>query len=81
RPKHELSEKLCLESIKLGIDLLVGTSMGGYMVAAIGDKLGVPFVAINPAIEPRESLKKTPGFAPNVLWRTLYIIRRNNLHV
>ena len=61
RPKHELSEELCLVAIELGIDLLVGTSMGGYMVAAVGDKLGVPFVAINPAIKPGESLKKYLG--------------------
>ena len=61
RSKHELFEELCLVAIELGIDLLVGTSMGGYMAAAVGDKLGIPFVAINPAIKPDEPLKKYLG--------------------
>ena len=43
------------------IDLIVGTSMGGYMSANIGAALGIPFVAINPAIEPSVSLQQIIG--------------------
>lgn len=43
------------------IDLLVGTSMGGYLSALLGAKYGIPFVAINPVTNPRESLKKYLG--------------------
>lgn len=43
------------------IDLIVGTSMGGYMAAHIGAESGTPFVALNPATCPSESLKAWVG--------------------
>lgn len=43
------------------IDLLVGTSMGGWCVSEIGSSLGIPFVAINPCIHPRVMLQKYIG--------------------
>lgn len=43
------------------IDLIVGTSMGGYMSAMMGEYMGVPFVAMNPAINPSENLQKWTG--------------------
>lgn len=42
-------------------DLLVGTSMGGYLAARLGALLDVKFVAINPALEPALSLKRHVG--------------------
>lgn len=42
-------------------DLLVGTSMGGYGVSHLGTELGIPFVAINPAIRPHETLMSRVG--------------------
>jgi len=42
-------------------DLLVGTSMGGYGVSHLGTELGIPFVAINPAIRPYETLMDRVG--------------------
>lgn len=42
-------------------DLLVGTSMGGYGVNHLGTELGIPFVAINPAIRPAETLMRRVG--------------------
>ncbi len=60
-PKQALVDTLCEQALTLDIDLLVGTSMGGYLVAAIGDTLGVQFVAINPAINPSKSLQKYLG--------------------
>ena len=37
-------------------DLVVGTSLGGWIAAEVGYRLGIPFVACNPAIAPYRSL-------------------------
>jgi uncharacterized protein len=44
-----------------GVDLIVGTSMGGYMSAHVGSETGIPFVALNPAVQPSITLKKWEG--------------------
>ncbi|MBL4767698.1 MAG: hypothetical protein JKY94_08290 [Rhodobacteraceae bacterium] len=56
-----LSEILCMTIVGSGADMIVGTSLGGYWAAAIGSKLGVPFVAINPAVDPATSLLSKEG--------------------
>lgn len=43
------------------INLIVGTSMGGYIAGCVGAKLDVPFVALNPAIAPRTTLQRWVG--------------------
>lgn len=43
------------------IDLLVGTSMGGWCVSEVGSVSRIPFVAINPCIYPRKMLQKYIG--------------------
>lgn len=43
------------------IDLIVGTSMGGWGAAVLGEKFNIPFIAINPAIEPQNTLKRHLG--------------------
>lgn len=45
----------------LDIDLIVGTSMGGWAAANVGAELSIPFVAINPAIDPSKSLMRYVG--------------------
>lgn len=35
-------------------DFIVGSSLGGYWAGVLGNEMGVPFVAINPAIQPDE---------------------------
>jgi len=40
------------------IDMIVGTSMGGYMSIKASGETGLPFIAINPAINPIKSLGK-----------------------
>lgn len=45
----------------LDIDLIVGTSMGGWAAANVGAELGIPFVAINPAVDPAKSLMRYTG--------------------
>jgi len=47
--------------IKKDIDLIVGTSMGGFCASVTGTKTGVPFVAINPVLEPVKTLSKYIG--------------------
>ena len=42
-------------------DLIVGTSMGGFMASHVGADFGIPFVALNPAVAPQESLQKYAG--------------------
>jgi len=43
------------------IDLVVGTSMGGYMANLIGNKYSIPYVMINPAIDPATTLSRYAG--------------------
>ena len=42
-------------------DLIVGTSMGGWLAGHTGTALGIPFVALNPAIRPSQTLRKYIG--------------------
>lgn len=44
-----------------GSELLVGTSMGGFFAAWLGAELNIPFVALNPAVAPAQSLRKYIG--------------------
>lgn len=41
--------------------LIVGTSMGGFFAAWLGSTLALPFIAINPAVAPENSLRKHIG--------------------
>ena len=43
------------------VDLVIGTSMGGYMAAHCGAAAGIPFVSLNPAPTPSETLMKWVG--------------------
>jgi len=43
------------------VDVIVGTSMGGWLAATLGSSLGIPFVAINPVVDPSEALHKYVG--------------------
>jgi uncharacterized protein len=42
-------------------DLIVGTSMGGYLASHVGAAIGIPFVALNPAVKPSETLCRHIG--------------------
>jgi predicted esterase YcpF (UPF0227 family) len=43
-------------SINVKADLIVGTSMGGWLASHVAARLGIPFVAINPALNPEKTL-------------------------
>jgi len=45
----------------MDIELIVGTSLGGYYSSVIGASAGVPFVAINPVVDPVLTLSKYIG--------------------
>lgn len=47
--------------VEKDIDLLIGTSMGGHMSYLMGNKYSIPYVMINPAIDPATSLQKYIG--------------------
>jgi predicted esterase YcpF (UPF0227 family) len=48
-------------AIAENVDLIVGTSMGGYLAAHVGAKAGIPFVSLNPATSPIVGLQKWIG--------------------
>lgn len=43
------------------IDAVIGTSLGGWASAVVGNRLGIPFISINPSIDPQITLKKYIG--------------------
>lgn len=54
--------KQCIDKLMgCDIDIIVGTSMGGWLAAAVGSSAGIPFVAINPAINPSRTLIRHVG--------------------
>lgn len=46
------------------VDLVVGTSFGGYMASIVGAELDLPYVCINPVIDPYTTLNKLNS--PNI---------------
>ncbi len=58
---------------RLGLDLtaplvLMGTSLGGFWARRLGQELGRPWIALNPAIQPSQSLRRYLG--PNTRFDT-----------
>lgn len=56
-PRHELMSELTNFLLEHDVDLIIGTSMGGHMALEIANRFGVPAVAINPAIQPHNTLR------------------------
>lgn len=61
RPTEQLIEAALANAPWESIDLIAGTSMGGWLAAVLGTRLGKPFVAINPSIAPQNTLGKYIG--------------------
>ena len=58
---------------RLGLDpaaplVLMGTSLGGFWARRLGQELGRPWIALNPAIQPSQSLQRYIG--PNTRFDT-----------
>lgn len=54
-------------------DLVVGTSMGGFLTMYATWKYGVKGIAINPVTEPQETLKKMVGENKNFVTKAKFI--------
>jgi len=61
RPPQEVFEAHAAPLRGAEAPLIVGTSLGGFFAAWLGCELGLPFVAINPAIRPGRSLRAYLG--------------------
>lgn len=61
RPPHKVFESFQKAMSARRNYLVVGTSMGGFFAAWLGTELGLPYVAINPAVTPSHSLQKYIG--------------------
>ncbi|MCB5162634.1 YqiA/YcfP family alpha/beta fold hydrolase [Marinomonas algarum] len=59
--RSDITQQLRNVIIQKNIELLVGTSMGGYFSAEVGLMVGLPYVMINPALNPRTTLRKYIG--------------------
>ncbi|WP_169731116.1 YqiA/YcfP family alpha/beta fold hydrolase [Marinomonas ushuaiensis] len=59
--------------IQKHIELLVGTSMGGYFSAEVGLMVGLPYVMINPAMNPRTTLSKYIGDGVDYYGRSYHL--------
>lgn len=57
-PRHDVISSIIEVVIDKEIDLIVGTSMGGWAAAVVGCATGIPFVAANPVLSPSKVLPK-----------------------
>lgn len=70
---HHLTQIMGQQILDHQPDLLIGTSLGGYYAARLGSEYGVPFVALNPSIEPRRTLKRYQGHGKDWLGKPYYL--------
>ncbi|MFY9178268.1 MAG: YqiA/YcfP family alpha/beta fold hydrolase [Venatoribacter sp.] len=56
-----LVQKALVQAYSISPTLLVGCSMGAWLAAEMAPWLGIPFVALNPCIEPSRTLQKFKG--------------------
>ena len=57
-PRNDVVRSVIEVVIAKDIDLIVGTSMGGWAAAVAGCETGIPFVAANPVLSPSKVLPK-----------------------
>lgn len=63
-PDYTLSLPQVMEQIAdylPGVDLVIGTSMGGFLASRISEATGKPFVAINPVLQPQRLFRARLG--------------------
>tara|TARA_R110000823_G_scaffold302779_2_gene424068 strand:- start:4229 stop:4771 length:543 start_codon:yes stop_codon:yes gene_type:complete len=58
---EEVIEDSLDKLMQVNPDIIVGTSMGGWLAGILGAETGVPFVAINPVVDPSKLLKARIG--------------------
>lgn len=76
----EIFIELSQYTVDHNIDVIVGTSLGGFFASAVGTAMSLPFAMINPSVQPWETLKKFAGthtnFAGKVYTLTLDTIEK-----
>ena len=60
-PLAKIQENLYDAMVSFEVDFLVGTSMGGYLAHMMGNRNSIPYVMINPVIDPAITLLKYVG--------------------
>lgn len=58
---EEVLKRASSTALNLKPDFVIGTSMGGWLASHVGARMGIPFVAINPAIAPMKTLMDRVG--------------------
>ncbi|TVP89490.1 MAG: hypothetical protein EA348_08000 [Pseudomonadaceae bacterium] len=58
---EQLIDKALEQGSWRSLELIAGTSMGGWLAAVLGTRLDIPFVAINPSVQPHLTLGKYIG--------------------
>lgn len=66
-----------LKNYLSGTDLLIGTSMGGYLVSRLSSDIDKPYVAINPVIDVASSLQKYLGVHQDHFGRPFTLTENN----
>jgi len=61
QPAEAVIEDSLDKLMQVNPDLLVGTSMGGWLAGILGAETGIPFVAINPVTDPAHTLRPWAG--------------------
>ncbi|MFV0574702.1 MAG: YqiA/YcfP family alpha/beta fold hydrolase [Vibrio sp.] len=61
KPESEIIAEIAPILKLIGTEVIIGTSMGGYLASKLSEHCNIPFIAINPAIEPRKTLQKYLG--------------------
>lgn len=61
QPAEDVLADIAGATFYMNIDLIAGTSMGGWASMQLGAELNIPFIAINPSIFPDVSLAKHIG--------------------
>ena len=58
---------------------IIGSSLGGFYAIYFGNKLNIPIIAINPALEPDKSLLNYVGAQKNIYTKKKYIFKKEYL--
>ena len=56
---------------------IIGSSLGGFYAIYFGNKLNIPTMVINPALEPDKSLLSYVGPQKNIYTKKKYIFKKN----
>ena len=58
---------------------IIGSSLGGFYAIYFGNKLNIPTMVINPALEPDKSLLSYVGLQKNIYTKKKYIFKKEYL--